>query len=136
MALLMCCITKCLIFGACIELHLLFGTFDVLYCKTPLIFGACVELRLSFVTSNVLHCKKTLIFGACVQTCLSFRTAVVLHCKKKLYLALVLNFVIYLALWMCAALPHLNALLLIFVLYNVLSAVRCVQWSSLLLLHA
>jgi len=43
-----------------------------------------------------------------------------------------LIFVIYLALWMCAALPHLNALLSIFVLYNVLGAVRCVQSSSLL----
>jgi len=49
-------------------------------------------------------------------------------------LALVLIIVIYLALSMCAALPHLNALLLVFVLYNVLSAVRCVQSSSLRLL--
>ena len=37
---------KTLIFAACVELHLLFGNFEVLYCKTPLIFGACVELRL------------------------------------------------------------------------------------------
>jgi len=95
-----------LIFGACIELHLLFGTFDVLYCKTPLIFNACVELRLSFGTSNVLHCKnllylalvfnlvfhsalpmcciaKKLVFGACVELHLSFRTADELHCKKN-----------------------------------------------------
>jgi len=64
---------------------------NVLICIKPLVFGACIELRLSFGTSNVLHCKNPLIFSACVQLCLSFRTADVLHVENLLYLSLVLN---------------------------------------------
>ena len=66
---------------------------DVLHCKTPLIFGACVELHLLFGTFKVLYCKTPLLFGACVELHLSFDAANVLHCKKLLYLALVLNYV-------------------------------------------
>jgi len=137
MALLVRCITKCLLYLAHVLNCIFYLELSMCCIAKHLLYLALVLNYVSHL--SLLMCcivKKTLIFGACVQPCLSFRTAVVLHCKKKLYLALVLNFVIYLALWMCTALPHLNALLLIFVLYNVLSAVRCVQWSSLLLLHA
>jgi len=45
---------------------------NVLHFKTPLIFGACLELLLLFGTANVLCCKTPfifipLIFGACVD---------------------------------------------------------------------
>jgi len=60
----MSCMQKTLIFGACGELPLLFGTADVLHCKIPLVFSACVELRFSFNIFDVLHCRTPLILGA------------------------------------------------------------------------
>ena len=95
---------KPLIFGACIELRLSFGSSNVLHCKNPLIFGACVQLCFSFRTADVLHvenlilwfsiadelhCKRPLIFGACGELPLLFGTTDVLLCKKLLYLALI-----------------------------------------------
>ena len=40
---------------------------DVLHCKTPLIFGACVELHPLFGVFHLLHFKIPLIFCACAE---------------------------------------------------------------------
>jgi len=98
----------------------------------------CVQPLLSFATSDVLLSKTSYIWRLFCNTsfiCL-FPCAELQIAMHLFYLALVLNCVFCLAHSMCAAVQHLNVLLLTFVLYIVLSAVRCVHSSSLVLLHA
>jgi len=61
-----------------------------------LIFGACAQLRLLFGTVNVLHCKMNLQICACAELLLLIGTPVVLHVENLLYFALVLNYVFHL----------------------------------------
>ena len=109
----MCCVAKHLLHWGLCWTTTLIDNVDVLHCKTPLIFGACLELHLSFGTADVLCCKTPLTFGACVEIRLWLTMWMCCIVKFLLYLALVLNYISHLALLMCCAAKHLLYLALV-----------------------